>query len=107
MALKSLRISVLTLLCEARSNLLTEFAKKGFSYEELRWRHILRDYYNNLFLVDLESLTDPAKSTSEQWVANVAKVQVDEVLKKSATATPSPADAFVLVKVARVTHQRI
>jgi hypothetical protein len=31
-------------------DLLTEFAKKGFSSEELRWRHLLRDYNtNNLF----------------------------------------------------------
>jgi hypothetical protein len=36
---------------------LTEFAKKGFSYrQELRWRHVLRDYEGHLFLADLESL---------------------------------------------------
>jgi hypothetical protein len=98
-------------------DLLTTFAKKGFSYKELRWRHILRDYNNNLFLVDLESLeslTDPAKSTKEKWVAYVVKEQVDELLKKAATATPSRAetepepdeDAVVLVEVAPATHKR-
>jgi hypothetical protein len=96
-------------------DLLTTFAKKGFFYKELRWRHILRDYNNNLFLVDLESLkglTDPDKSTRETWVAFVVKQQLDELLKKAATATPSRAepepdeDAVVLVEVAPATHKR-
>jgi hypothetical protein len=92
--------------------LLTEFAKKGFSYEELRWRHILRDYNKNVFLVDLESLTDPVKSPTKTWVANVVTQQVDELLKKSATATPSlaetdaDADAIVPVEVAPATRKR-
>jgi hypothetical protein len=93
--------------------LLTEFAKKGFSYEELRWRHILRDYNKNVFLVDLESLTDPVETPTREWVASVVKKQVDELLKKSATATPvqtpsSAADADVIepVEVAPATRKR-
>jgi hypothetical protein len=50
-------------LADKITDLLTEFAKKGFTYEEeLQWRHILRDYANNLFLIDLESLTVHVKS---------------------------------------------
>jgi hypothetical protein len=91
-------------------DLLTEFAK-GFVYEELRWRNILRDYNDKLYLVDLESLPDPAvKPTTEEWVASVVKKQVDELLKESATATPpladADADATVLVEVAPATHKR-
>jgi hypothetical protein len=86
-------------------DLLTKFAKKGFFYEDLRWRHILRDYNNNLFLVDLESLTGPVKSATEKWVANVVSNQVDELLK-SATVTPSPAAAVVQVEGAPTTHKR-
>jgi hypothetical protein len=74
-------------------DLLTEFAKKGFSYKELRWRHILRDNENKVLLADLESLTDPVEHATDEWVASVVKKQVDDLLKKFATATPSTAAA--------------
>jgi hypothetical protein len=76
------------------TDLLTKLAKKGFSYKELRWRHILRDCKKKVFLVDLESLIDPVKSPTRKWVASVVKKQVDELLKKFATATPPRADAY-------------
>jgi hypothetical protein len=112
-------------LADKITDLLTEFAKKGFTYEEeLQWRHVLRDYANNLFLVDLESLTlhankcfdkNPNQNFNEeqitkQWVKLVVKKEVDELLKKSVTATPSPvdaaADAIPGVEVAPVASKR-
>jgi hypothetical protein len=94
---------------------LTEFAEKGFSYEELRWRHVLRDYEGHLFLADLESLIFNEEKRTRQWVASVVTKQV-ELLRESAivlTTTPleaaasAPADAAAIPRVElAATHKR-
>jgi hypothetical protein len=57
---------------EDLKNALQSYAEKGWKYgdEDLRWRHVLRDHNNVLFLADLESLVpfdgDISEAVSDQ-----------------------------------------
>jgi hypothetical protein len=61
---------------EELESALLSYAEKGWKYEDedLRWRHVLRDHENNLFLADLESLV--------QLVPHEV-LSLDEVIKKA------------------------
>jgi hypothetical protein len=56
---------------------LKRYAKAGSKYAkaDLRWRHVLRDFQEKIFLADLESLESFAKETSE-----ITKETIDNVV---------------------------
>ena len=70
--------------------LLTSFAGKGFAYRDLRWRHILRDANQHLFLADLESLYK-IEEPGPDGIKTVVAKQV-ELLQKS-IENPPPAQS--------------
>jgi hypothetical protein len=63
--------------------LLMHFAEAGFKYadEDLRWRHVLRDFEGKLFLGDLESLV-PFHNTGTKAINEVVATQVEALRRR-------------------------
>jgi hypothetical protein len=66
---------------------LLSYAKKGWKYdgEDLRWRHVLRDHNNVLFLADLESLVrcvPPGVLPPDEIIKKAVSDQIKELVRR-------------------------